>query len=156
MEDEMFKVSELPEAENINDEDIMMIVQDGINKKIEAKKVGSGTENGESSIVVEDTLESESITNALSAKQGKILNNKIEANNIYSTEEIDTGKVWINGKPLYRKVFQRTLTSSNRNLDLSDLNFEDGFIEWSRISNTVSNVIYIDPLPFLLGSTRLF
>ena len=34
----------------------------------------------------------------------------IENANIYSTEEIDTGKKWINGEPIYRKVFIPTVT----------------------------------------------
>lgn len=29
----------------------------------------------------------------------------INKNNVYSTDEVDTGKKWINGKPIYRKVF---------------------------------------------------
>lgn len=35
----------------------------------------------------------------------------LEAGGVYSaTEEVDTGKVWIDGKPIYRKCFQRTGT----------------------------------------------
>lgn len=29
---------------------------------------------------------------------------KVDKNSAYSTEEIDTGKKWIDGKPIYRKV----------------------------------------------------
>lgn len=36
------KVSEMIEAESVNEEDLIMIVQDGINKKVPASKVGTG------------------------------------------------------------------------------------------------------------------
>lgn len=48
---------------------------------------------------VVDGLTSDSPTDALSAKQGKVLNEKFN----YSTEEKVVGK-WIDGKPIYRKV----------------------------------------------------
>lgn len=35
---------------------------------------------------------------------------QIAAQNTYSTTEVDTGKKWINGKPIYRKVFSGTYT----------------------------------------------
>lgn len=102
---------------------------------------------------VVDNLNSDSTTDALSAKQGKVLNEKINCINTYSTEEINTGKTWKNGKPMYRKVVQFTISNNNRTVDLSDLNFEDGIIEWSRITNTISNNKYIDMLPFNNNST---
>lgn len=57
-------------------------------------------------ITVVDNLTSTSTTNALSAKQGKILNDKITNTNTYSTEEVNTGKKWIDGKDIYRKVIE--------------------------------------------------
>lgn len=33
------------------------------------------------------------------------INNKL-IKNVYSTNEIETNKIWINGKPIYRKTFQ--------------------------------------------------
>jgi len=30
--------------------------------------------------------------------------------NSYSTDEIDTGKIWIDGKPIYRKVVEKNIT----------------------------------------------
>lgn len=53
---------------------------------------------------VEDTLTSDSTKNALSAKQGKVLDGMITTLGTYSTNEINTGKKWIDGKPIYRKV----------------------------------------------------
>lgn len=52
---------------------------------------------------VVDSLNSTSKTDALSANMGRELNEKIDAIEIYSTEEVVIGK-WIDGRPLYRKV----------------------------------------------------
>lgn len=52
---------------------------------------------------VVDSLESTSATDALSAKKGKELNEKITRNSNYSTEEQAVG-TWIDGKTIYRKV----------------------------------------------------
>lgn len=43
--------------------------------------------------------------------------------NSYSTEETLTGGKWIDGKPIYRKVF--TFTDVSTNIDLSELNISD-------------------------------
>lgn len=52
---------------------------------------------------VVDSLDSTSTTDALSAKQGKVLNEKIAKNSTYSTEEQAVG-TWIDGKTIYRKI----------------------------------------------------
>lgn len=59
-------------------------------------------------ITVVDNLTSTSTTNALSAKQGKILNDKITNATAYSTKEIDTGMKWIDNKVIYRRVLTAT------------------------------------------------
>ena len=41
------KVSEMLEAEQVNDEDLIMIVQNGVNKKVPASKVGTGQAGGD-------------------------------------------------------------------------------------------------------------
>lgn len=52
---------------------------------------------------VVDSLDSTSATDALSAKQGKALNEKITKSSTYSTDEQAVG-TWIDGKTIYRKV----------------------------------------------------
>ena len=99
-------------------------------------------------VTIVDNLESESTTNALSANQGKILNEKINNINTYSTEEINTGKTWINGKPMYRKIV--SFIVSNKTISLSNLDFEDGIIEWCRMR--IGN--YIDMLPYISGNIK--
>lgn len=73
---------------------------------------------------VVDRLDNDSSIDALSARQGKILNEKIE--DVYSTEEVKTNKVWIDGKPIYRKVFVKpniNISSGTYNLNIN-INFE--------------------------------
>lgn len=44
---------------------------------------------------------------------------------VYSTNEVKTNKVWIDGKPIYRKCFSLTnISSSLSNIDLTSLNIE--------------------------------
>ena len=61
-------------------------------------------EEGATNNTVEDSLESTSVSNALSANQGRILNEKITNATTYSTEEINTEEKWVDGKDIYRKV----------------------------------------------------
>lgn len=66
-------------------------------------------------VTVTDTLTSTSTTDALSANQGKILNDKITNATTYSTEEINTGEKWIDGKTIYKKVIMAVgVTTSAR------------------------------------------
>ena len=54
----------------------------------------------------------------------KQLESKVDKLSTYSTEEVRIG-TWINGKPLYRKVYTGTKVSgSNETLRLSDLNID--------------------------------
>lgn len=42
------KISELIETEEVNEEDLVMIIQNGINKKTKAKNIGTGGGGGDS------------------------------------------------------------------------------------------------------------
>ena len=131
--DEEIKISEMLEAESIYEEDFIPIIQNGINKKISASKIETGngiptggttgqvltkSSNEDNEVTWKDPVEtqvinnlnSSSTTSALSANQGRALNNKIALvkeeivnNHTYSTEETKIG-TWIDGKPLYRKT----------------------------------------------------
>ena len=52
--------------------------------------------------------------------------NKDMMQDVYSTEEVKTNKVWVDGKPIYRKVF---LGTSIGTINISSLNIEEGFID---------------------------
>lgn len=41
------KISELTEAEEVNEDDLIMIIQNGVNKKVRAEKVGTGNGGGD-------------------------------------------------------------------------------------------------------------
>lgn len=93
-----------------------------------------------------NNLISTSTTDALSANQGKILNEKIEDK--YSLNEITTNKIWLNGKVVYRKGYQITLTSSigTATIPLNINNIEEITDLYGKVSNDISNTIR--PLPF--------
>ena len=75
------KVSEMTEATSFDDDDYTMIVQANQNKKISKENMMQSVENDITAI-----------------------DNKISNFNTYSTEETNTGKIWIDNKPIYRKV----------------------------------------------------
>lgn len=62
---------------------------------------------------------------------GSVVNSQSESNkdtyscdyingiNTYSTNEINTGKTWIDDKPIYRKVLTGTATTTNTTIDTS-------------------------------------
>lgn len=79
-----------------------------------------------------NSLNAESTTSALSAYQGKVLNNRlmnIEDSSIYSTEETKVG-TWIDGKPIYRKVIEySTQPASESNTFYHGISNVDKFID---------------------------
>lgn len=102
---------------------------------------------------VVDNLESDSEIDALSAKQGKVLNEKINNLSTYSTEETLTGKTWIDGKPIYRKVITGTLNQSGSKTiaNLSGLNYKT-IIKLNIISNNsdpISSQFYDSTTSFM-------
>ena len=60
---------------------------------------------------VVDNLTNSSTIDALSANQGRVLNEKITKLTTYSTEEVKTGETWIDGKPIYKKTIQFTTSA---------------------------------------------
>lgn len=65
----------------------------------------------------------------------------------YSTNEINTGKIWIDGKPIYRKVFTGTLgtTASNDiSFSIDTLIDEGGYVRYG--------AAYQFPIPSTFGT----
>jgi len=63
--------------------------------------------------------------------------------NDYSTTEIDTGKKWINGKPIYRMVITITDTNATtnwKNYNYSDLGIPSG-MEWARFPEAYTTIV---------------
>jgi hypothetical protein len=72
------------------------------------------------------------------------VNNEIK--DVYSTNEVKTNKVWIDGKPIYRKVFVKENIANGSNEDI-ELSFDSlisisGIVEWNN-SYTKHNVYWI-------------
>ena len=76
----------------------------------------------------------DNIEKAIEEKQANIdaLNKNINSRNTYSTtEEIETGETWIDGKKIYRKSFTFAVDSSTHKteLDVSELNIAAGMFD---------------------------
>lgn len=72
---------------------------------------------------VYNALDSTSTTDALSANQGNVLNNKFN----YSTTETVIGK-WIDGRTLYRRVFTVTMPNSTSWSNIIALNYTNYYV----------------------------
>lgn len=67
-----------------------------------------------------------------------MINGDLIKSNKYSTEEIDTGQIWIDGKPLYRKVIITTMNNISNlinNLGFDTITFFYGQVT-SKYNNT--------------------
>lgn len=60
-------------------------------------------------------------------------NNATELSNLgtYSESEVNTGKKWINNKPIYRKTFTSTNSARAETISLSGLNISEAFFDFS-------------------------
>ena len=113
------KVSEMPEASELNNNDLLMVVQNGINKKAGINKLG--------------------ISN---------IEEKIKNMTTYSAEEINTGKIWIDGKQIYRVVLTISdiVSGQTKSVSISSYNFR------SIVSMTALGVLSdgsVIPIPYL-------
>lgn len=98
---------------------------------------------------VVNSLESTSATDALSAKQGKVLNEKIEKHNTYSTDEQAVG-TWIDGKTIYRKVinFGALPNATKKDVAHNISNLEQ-FIRIEGVSTRQDNTKFSQSLPLV-------
>lgn len=85
-----------------------------------------------------------SIKDQIARDKVELLEIGIENANIYSTEEIDTGKKWINGEPIYRKVFIPTVT-----------NFSSSFVN-ILTADWIQNIKFITNGMIIRGDISIF
>lgn len=102
----------------------------GFDDSYSGKLYVNGTEIKNTTII--DNLNSTSKTSALSANQGKILNEMIITGSKYSTQEQETNEVWIDGSKIYKKIFTGIIPTP----------MSGG---WKTISNLDSDIIPIPP-----------
>ena len=98
---------------------------------------------------VVDNLTSTSSTNALSANQGKTLNEKIDKSTTYSTNEQAIG-TWIDGKTIYRKVIDfGTLPNNERKTVDHNISSIDKFIKVEGIATRSDDTKFSQSLPLV-------
>lgn len=75
-----------------------------------------------------------------------------EKGEIYSTEETKTNKKWIDGKPIYRKVFTLpNIASSNKQLVNSSVSVEVSYDKITKITGIATIPDGILPIPYMIG-----
>lgn len=103
---------------------------------------------------VVDNLTSTSSTNALSANQGKTLNEKITKTNTYSTEEQPIG-TWIDGKTIYRKVIDfGPLPNATKKEIAHNITNIDKFIKVEGIATRQDDTKFTQSLPLVYMSSE--
>ena len=95
---------------------------------------------------VVDNSTSSSTIDALSANQGKVLNEKITNLTTYSTEEVKTGGTWIDGKPIYKKTIQFTTSATGKHSIKHNISNLDTIIEGKGSSKGSAGTFYIFPM----------
>ena len=70
---------------------------------------------------------------------------------IYSSDEVLTGGVWIDGSPIYRIIFSQSYANQNDGVDLTDLNIKT-VVSMNTIFNT-NNDSSIDNVSEMLTNT---
>lgn len=105
---------------------------------------------------VVDNLTSTSSTNALSANQGKLLNEKITKNNTYSTDEQVVG-IWINGKSIYRKVIDfGVLPNATKKEVQHNISNISNFTKIEGIAIRNDETKFTQSLPLVYKNTEMF
>jgi len=114
------KISEMPEASELNESDLLMVVQNGSNKKVKIDKLG-----------ISDIQE------------------KINATGVYSSEGVDTGKKWIDGKPIYRAILQYPAIANGKSTSVSAVSLNINRIISVNGIGTLADNGSVIPIPYL-------
>lgn len=95
---------------------------------------------------VVDNSTSSSTIDALSANQGRVLNEKITNLTTYSTEEVKTGETWIDRKPIYKKTIQFTTSATGKHSIKHNISNLDTVIEGKGSAKDSSGTFYMFPM----------
>jgi hypothetical protein len=86
--------------------------------------------------------------------------NELKDGEIYSTSEIKTNKIWIDGKPIYRRIYQKTSTAATENIDIDDWNvdFVCSFVPllYDSTNRQFDTNYYVNSNDYLRALTRLY
>lgn len=105
---------------------------------------------------VVDSLDSTSATDALSAKKGKELNEKITRNSTYSTKEQAVG-TWIDGKTIYRKVINfGALPNATKKEVQHNISNISNFTKIEGIAIRNDETKFTQSLPLVYKNTEMF
>lgn len=113
------KISELTATTSFGDNDYTMIVQSNENKKI-TKTNMFGSITGQIGNMA--NLKTQNTSDVVSA-----INSTIDSE-VYSTTEVKTDMIWVDEKPIYRKVIV-----INRNISNTDVSFSTGITNLSEV-----------------------
>ena len=72
---------------------------------------------------------------------------------VYSTDEVDTGAKWIDGKTIYSKCVNVTVLPNNNTLVVGTLSSIDNLISIYGYAKSSNQQGYIRPLPFAAGGS---
>jgi hypothetical protein len=86
--------------------------------------------------------------------------NELKDGEEYSTSEIKTNKIWIDGKPIYRKIYKYTSTSNTDNInianwDVDSITFLQGFL-YDSSNRQLDTNYYVGSTDFFRVLTRLY
>lgn len=88
----------------------------------DANKVTSGDMNMIKSVVNTNYGEVGNIANLNTTDKSSIVNavNELKGGEVYSTSEVKTNKVWIDGKPIYRKMIQISVGTTDTSYTIAN------------------------------------
>lgn len=85
--------------------------------------------SGETPLSPENLNKVQNDLNETITEQGKMLNDKITNANIYSTQEVNTGKKWIDGKDIYSRTYNGECNSDSSQTVASNLTYIDTMVK---------------------------
>lgn len=102
------------------------------------------SQNGDD-IQLNTTVDIQTMQNGITTNTNDITS--LKNSKIYSTEEVDTGQKWINGKTIYRKVITGTTTTTNASFTVAHgiTNYENIMIDGKSFIKSVGASTFIIP-----------
>ena len=119
------------------------------------------TQTGDN-IQLSTTVGISTLNSKIETNTTNISNNSTAITNLqtYSTSEVNTGKKWIDGKDIYRRVYQKTSTAATENIDIDDWNVDFVCLFVPLIYDSTNRQFdtnyYVNSSDFLRALTRMY